>query len=1169
MWQKLNIMRQLWQLCDISLESQDKAIFMVHSAVLAASSEAIYSFLVNRNGANIKETSPGKLLVQNIKADVLETTLDFIYGETPTSRDSLEKLKQGAEILGIHGAVVYCNEKLKLCLTEKTSGSTSAENMSVAGTHGSPQAPKASQCSRKLGNTSSTHGTSSNRKSLPPARFCPHLKGLQGGDDIWHADNTDYASDDITLKMLTGVQRILEQQPDSKQSDASGKNIPELLSRADENDVDVSNSDNINSSLTNQSSGCPLTSGKSPSPSMEMPENNSTKRNDADTGDLPNESGNILSKKRVHVVSKSSGVFSASSGSHCSSDCDITSPEPDTDVALPPNHSEFMLDLTLNDLSQGMAKCPHLEALAGGEGPTIPRLASLSSLQDDSSIPDRAMDDDQLLTTDDEDYEPLTEERGSKRKVPENEESTHIVKKQAVSKENDSPAGDIDSGMETEEVDDRRRESLSKTNLHQAEVAEISGESSCDEEAPDLVVNVCSLGPSQVVHSQAAIATNVTCTIQSAAGRKSQQNLNWKKALVAQSQTEGGSNVGEGTACSDKVPQLKPIPAFSLKATEMAPLTIDVPAVITTTIHTGNTPPSSPCKPEPFSVQCRQPTLAVCTKSPIQGHQASQNFSGDDRFVHRRSSRRVRSLSPCSLTVSGGSPSGGRSPYNLPSPGHPLNLSNLAVQDAGPGRYLSPNRRLSPARQQHIMPSPGQNGHGSCVYPQYQEISTGSSQPSTTYDQSLLSTYCSASPQPGASPGYLGNLPDASGSRMGQGSFQNGSMSAVSPSSRSQGYSTSETAVDMVEAEVRAIIGQSPHQKGLSPNHRMFSPQSRQQSPDPRQSRSDVGQYSPNPTYCDPGYSISASVPNHGNPRAEPQYAYSGSQQGYSPQPRSGHYSPQPYGADTRQISPSAGCFNPSQQPQSSSDYNTYSTNAGLYQPCNQADHTLQPGLFKLDRGAISPTSGAYHPVPAHVMPGCRSPVSQLYGYMDPAHKSHTSIAAECPVASQNAPQPGNDPITTSCPDGGSVPASTEVVAPAVESQARQWTSVLEDSLLPAPDGQMYSADSAIPQSQSSGRQWPIGQELSTASTASALTITVTPSQSKVTSGKGKVTGAKKSLGKTSRQSPGQMFQCTEAGCSFKYKSAATLQEHLYNRHGVGEANRSCLHCNKIFCSAR
>ncbi len=107
MWQKLNTMRQMWQLCDVTLFSADNAMFMAHSPVLAASSEVFHNFFVTKTTNLVKEIEGQNLLVPNMKSDVLQITLEFIYGNMPANETDFEKLKEGANVLGLHGALSF------------------------------------------------------------------------------------------------------------------------------------------------------------------------------------------------------------------------------------------------------------------------------------------------------------------------------------------------------------------------------------------------------------------------------------------------------------------------------------------------------------------------------------------------------------------------------------------------------------------------------------------------------------------------------------------------------------------------------------------------------------------------------------------------------------------------------------------------------------------------------------------------------------------------------------------------------------------------------------------------------------------------------------------------------------------------------------------------------
>lgn len=122
MWQKLDRMRQLWQLCDVSLVTADERMFMAHSPVLAASSNTLHDMLIRQNQSATNEETQKKVFLKNVNSDVLEVTLNFIYGITPLNRMAFEMLQVGAKELGIMGAYEYCCDQLKNLAVE-TSGS--------------------------------------------------------------------------------------------------------------------------------------------------------------------------------------------------------------------------------------------------------------------------------------------------------------------------------------------------------------------------------------------------------------------------------------------------------------------------------------------------------------------------------------------------------------------------------------------------------------------------------------------------------------------------------------------------------------------------------------------------------------------------------------------------------------------------------------------------------------------------------------------------------------------------------------------------------------------------------------------------------------------------------------------------------------------------------------
>lgn len=117
MWRRLDAMRHLRELCDVSLFTDDGLMFMAHSAVLAASSDVLRQLLIAAQASSYGEGCSA-VQVSNVTHDVLRVTLDFIYGKTPTSRIDFERLQAGAARLGLPGAYEYCSRRL----TEECSG---------------------------------------------------------------------------------------------------------------------------------------------------------------------------------------------------------------------------------------------------------------------------------------------------------------------------------------------------------------------------------------------------------------------------------------------------------------------------------------------------------------------------------------------------------------------------------------------------------------------------------------------------------------------------------------------------------------------------------------------------------------------------------------------------------------------------------------------------------------------------------------------------------------------------------------------------------------------------------------------------------------------------------------------------------------------------------------
>ena len=106
MWKQLNDMRDKSQLCDVTLISDDNMQFKAHSSVLAASSSLFLNYFLR------PDPPVYEILLKNTRSDVLLSTLNFIYGITPTTKSEFEQLLRGATQFEINEAVEYCRKHL-------------------------------------------------------------------------------------------------------------------------------------------------------------------------------------------------------------------------------------------------------------------------------------------------------------------------------------------------------------------------------------------------------------------------------------------------------------------------------------------------------------------------------------------------------------------------------------------------------------------------------------------------------------------------------------------------------------------------------------------------------------------------------------------------------------------------------------------------------------------------------------------------------------------------------------------------------------------------------------------------------------------------------------------------------------------------------------------------
>ena len=111
MWQRLNNMRQLWQLCDVTLITDDGIAFMAHSPVLAASCELFRDYFMHGvvSGFEVVNKQTLCLNLSAVTSTVLKVSLDFIYGLAPSIREDFCLLREGAAALKIQGALAFCD----------------------------------------------------------------------------------------------------------------------------------------------------------------------------------------------------------------------------------------------------------------------------------------------------------------------------------------------------------------------------------------------------------------------------------------------------------------------------------------------------------------------------------------------------------------------------------------------------------------------------------------------------------------------------------------------------------------------------------------------------------------------------------------------------------------------------------------------------------------------------------------------------------------------------------------------------------------------------------------------------------------------------------------------------------------------------------------------------
>ena len=112
-WKKLYLMRQSSSLCDVTLRSDDGTNICAHSIILASGSSVFHAHLLERKATFLEQTHLSTILLRGVTADVLQVTLDFIYGITPETIADFKKLRIGAEKLGIDGAKAFCVQQIR------------------------------------------------------------------------------------------------------------------------------------------------------------------------------------------------------------------------------------------------------------------------------------------------------------------------------------------------------------------------------------------------------------------------------------------------------------------------------------------------------------------------------------------------------------------------------------------------------------------------------------------------------------------------------------------------------------------------------------------------------------------------------------------------------------------------------------------------------------------------------------------------------------------------------------------------------------------------------------------------------------------------------------------------------------------------------------------------
>ena len=96
-------------MCDVKLAVDNvnaKQNYIIgHSLVLSAGSKFFYNYFVRRNACNMDTSDIIQL--SNVSAEVLNVTVDFIYGKLPINDSEISALKIGGEVFGVLSAKQY------------------------------------------------------------------------------------------------------------------------------------------------------------------------------------------------------------------------------------------------------------------------------------------------------------------------------------------------------------------------------------------------------------------------------------------------------------------------------------------------------------------------------------------------------------------------------------------------------------------------------------------------------------------------------------------------------------------------------------------------------------------------------------------------------------------------------------------------------------------------------------------------------------------------------------------------------------------------------------------------------------------------------------------------------------------------------------------------------